>query len=279
MKVVVSKHVVFEKEKSWDWGPNYKNQIEVELIWGDGISSSDESKGEHIGEVDGDGLVEDIKFNSSGKNVRNIVKGSGAKNEVGSSQENLIQGREINMLVWMEDFVSGEGLSEEEEEDAYIVQDVINNDLSLFKEAMKHEKWRMAMYSEINLIEKNQTWELMDLPIGAKITRLNVKIEFLHEELSEDVYIQKPKGYVKKEKEHKVYKLYKALYNLRQISRVWLNHIESHFVKEGFKKCANEQTLLIGKGTRDNILIVSIYVDNLIYIGDNKEMMIEFKKS
>jgi len=65
----------------------------------------------------------------------------------------------------MGEFVTREGLNEEEEVDtaAYIVQDVISDYPILFEEAVKHEKWRKAMDSEINSIEKNQTWELMDI--------------------------------------------------------------------------------------------------------------------
>ena len=102
---------------------------------------------------------------------------------------------------------------------------------------------------------------------GWNIFQLDVKSTFLHGELSEDVYIEQPKGYMKKGKEHKVYKLHKALYGLRQAPRAWFSHIESHFVKKGFQKCPNEQTLFIKRGMGDNILIVSIYIDDLIYTG------------
>ncbi|XP_017431881.1 uncharacterized mitochondrial protein AtMg00820-like [Vigna angularis] len=65
----------------------------------------------------------------------------------------------------MGDFVSGEGLSEEEE----VVQNITGDHPILFEEVVQHAKWREAMDSEIQSIEKNQTWELMDLPARAKI--------------------------------------------------------------------------------------------------------------
>lgn len=37
-----------------------------------------------------------------------------------------------------------------------------------FVEAVKDEKWRHAMDEEIKSIEKNQTWEIADLPTGQK---------------------------------------------------------------------------------------------------------------
>jgi len=63
--------------------------------------------------------------------------------------------------------------------------------------------------------------------------------------------------------------LHKALYDLNQVPRVWFSHIESHFMKEGFKKCSNEQNFFIKRNVKGNILIISIYVDNLIYNGDD----------
>jgi len=42
-----------------------------------------------------------------------------------------------------------------------------SEDLS-FEEAMQEEKWQMAMNEEIRAIEHNNTWELTDLPKGAR---------------------------------------------------------------------------------------------------------------
>ena len=33
---------------------------------------------------------------------------------------------------------------------------------------MKSENWRLAMDSEIKFIEKNKTWTVIELPLGAK---------------------------------------------------------------------------------------------------------------
>ncbi|RDX88104.1 hypothetical protein CR513_30340, partial [Mucuna pruriens] len=114
---------------------------------------------------------------------------------------------------------------------------------------------------------------------GWDIFQLDVKSAFLHGELSEDVYIEQSKGYVKKGKEHKVYKLYKALYSLRQAPRAWFSRIEEHFMQDGFQKCSSEQTLFVKRSARENILIVSIYVDDLIYTNNDMSMTIKFKKS
>lgn len=76
----------------------------------------------------------------------------------------------------------------------------------------------------------------------------------------------------------KVYKLSKALYGLKQAPRAWFSRIEAHFVSEGFQRCHSEQTLFV-KTNKGKILIVSVYVDDLIYTGDDELMIAEFKNS
>ena len=241
----------------------------------------------------------------------------------------------------MDDYVSGEGLSEEENE-ANMALMVTLDPLS-FDEAVKNSKWRLAMDSEIEAIKKNKTWELTELPPGAKkigvkwiyktkfnelgdvdkhkarlvakgysqqhgvdftevfapvarmetvrmiiamaaqkgwqIDQLDVKSTFLHGELSEDVYVEQPRGYEQKGNEHMVYRLHKALYGLKQAPRAWFGRIETHFIREGFQRCHSEQTLFTKSGEGGKILIVSVYVDDLIFTGDDELMMADFKRS
>ena len=86
-------------------------------------------------------------------------------------------------------------------------------------------------------------------------------------------------GYVQRGDEEKVYKLQKALYRLKQAPRAWFSRLEAHFVSEGFQRCHSEQTLFIKSSDGGKILIVSVYVDDLIYTGDDKVMINEFKES
>ena len=66
----------------------------------------------------------------------------------------------------MIDYVSGDELSD----DDTAVHFALFADCNpiTFQEANKEIKWRRAMDEEIKSIEKNDTWELIDLPKGQK---------------------------------------------------------------------------------------------------------------
>jgi hypothetical protein len=111
------------------------------------------------------------------------------------------------------------------------------------------------------------------------IYQLDVKSAFLHGELTEAVYVQQPQGFEIKGEEGKVYKLRKALYGLKQAPRAWYSRIENYFLKEGFEKCDFEHTLFIKAGAGGTFLIVSLYVDDLIFTGNCEHMFVKFKES
>lgn len=111
------------------------------------------------------------------------------------------------------------------------------------------------------------------------IYQLDVKSAFLHGELHETVYVDQPQGFTKEGSEGMVYKLRKALYGLRQAPRAWFSKIESYFIREGFKKCDMEHTLFVKTGEQGHILIVSLYVDDLIFTGNCESLILEFKES
>ena len=75
----------------------------------------------------------------------------------------------------MQDYVSGEGLSKEEERQNLVLFTISEDPVS-FEEAVKSSRWRKAMKVEIRAIEENETWELTTLPERAK--KIGVKWVF-----------------------------------------------------------------------------------------------------
>lgn len=76
-----------------------------------------------------------------------------------------------------------------------------------------------------------------------------------------------------------MYQLHKALYGLKQAPRAWFSRIKAHFIKEGFQGCDYEQTLFTKRSKEGKIIIVSVYVDDLIFTGHDENLMLEFKAS
>lgn len=71
----------------------------------------------------------------------------------------------------------------------------------------------------------------------------------------------------------------KALYGLKQASRAWYSKIDSYFTGEGFTKSPSEYTLYVKKDKTGNLLIVSLYVDDLIITENSAQIFSEFKAS
>nr|KYP73785.1 Retrovirus-related Pol polyprotein from transposon TNT 1-94 [Cajanus cajan] len=111
-----------------------------------------------------------------------------------------------------------------------------------------------------------------------EVFQLDVISAFLHGELQEEVFVQQLVGFIKKGKEDQIYRFKKALYGLKQAPRAWYSKIEAYFAKEQFERCSSEHTLFTKKD-HGNILIVSLYVDDLIFTGNSRNMCEEFKSS
>ncbi|CAL8176707.1 unnamed protein product [Prunus armeniaca] len=111
-----------------------------------------------------------------------------------------------------------------------------------------------------------------------KLYQLDVKSVFLNGKLQEKVYVDQLEGFVLDGKEDKVYRFHKALYGLKHAPRAWYGEIDNYLIQCGFEKSLSEATLYTKTRGDKEILIVSIYVDNIVYTGSNEEMLKEFKE-
>ena len=112
-----------------------------------------------------------------------------------------------------------------------------------------------------------------------KIYQLDIKSAFLHGEINEEVFVEQPPGYEHKGSKSKAYHLKKALYGIKQTLRAWHSRIKSYFIKEGFNKCHYKHTLFINTTSEGKILIVCLYVDDLIFTGNDELLFKQFKMS
>ena len=112
---------------------------------------------------------------------------------------------------------------------------------------------------------------------GWEIHHLDVKTAFLHGELKEDVFVTQPEGFVVAREEHKVYKLRKALYGLRQAPRAWNIKLNQILRGLNFKRCSKEPSLY-RKERNQELLIVVVYVDDLLVTGSSLASILDFKQ-
>lgn len=112
-----------------------------------------------------------------------------------------------------------------------------------------------------------------------KIYQLDVKSAFLNGYLEEEVYVEQPMGFEIAGHEDKVLKLKKALYGLKQAPRAWNSQIDKYFQDNGFTRCLHEYALYVKSYANGSILFVCLYVDDLIFTGNDSSLFEEFKKA
>jgi hypothetical protein len=222
------------------------------------------------------------------------------------------------------------------------VRDVLlldNDEPSTYDEAMmgpNSEEWLKAMRSEIESMDDNQVWKLVDPPDGVKtieckwvykkktdmdgnvyiykarlvakgfrqvqgvdydetfspvamlksvriilaiaayfdyeIWQMDVKTAFLNGNLSEDVYMIQPEGFVDPKNASKICKLQKSIYGLKQASRSW--NIRFDEVVKGFGFIKNEEeSCVYKKVSGSSIVFLILYVDDILLIGNDVPML------
>jgi hypothetical protein len=106
---------------------------------------------------------------------------------------------------------------------------------------------------------------------------MDVKSAFLNGDLSEEVYVQQPPGFVVKNGSGMVLRLKKALYGLRQAPRAWNARLDKELLKLGFVRNPLEHAVYRrSQGTE--LLLVGVYVDDLIITGSSKKIIDAFKE-
>ncbi|GJR27532.1 putative ribonuclease H-like domain-containing protein [Tanacetum coccineum] len=109
------------------------------------------------------------------------------------------------------------------------------------------------------------------------VYQMDVKSAFLYRKIEEEVYVCQPPGFEDPHFLDKLYKVEKALYGLHQAPRAWYETLSTYLLDNGFHRGQIDKTLFI-KRHKDDILLVQVYVDDIIFGSTKKEMSIEFEK-
>ncbi|GAU26480.1 hypothetical protein TSUD_294490 [Trifolium subterraneum] len=260
-KIIVSKDVIFEETKGWDWDNKTVDKVD-EAVSDTGDNSDIELENEQP--------ASDTNEGSGSNNTNNEDAYLNHGNEdyvIDSDESNDIPPRLQNLAIAL--FSSSE-------------------DPMTYDEAVKSDKWKEAMKSELQSIEANDTWDLTTLPHGVKAIGVKWIFKIKYNE----------KGKIEKYKARLVAKGYsqrhgvdfdevfapiarwdtiRTVLSLAAYEGWCLSQLD---VKSAFLHGELMENVYVEQPLgKNSILIVSVYVDDLIYTGNNQEMMDDFKRS
>jgi len=105
---------------------------------------------------------------------------------------------------------------------------------------------------------------------------MDVSNAFLHGDLNEEVYMMLPPGF-RTPSSHKVCRLQKSLYRLKQAPRQWFAKLSSKLLEYGFVRSYVDYSLFTYR--KDDVcMALLVYVDDLVLTGNNFKACAEFKE-
>ncbi|XP_062104310.1 uncharacterized protein LOC133815489 [Humulus lupulus] len=132
------------------------------------------------------------------------------------------------------------------------------------REVISHLGWHNAMIEEMNALDDNGPWDLVNLPsrkrtISCKwvfmvkanlngysslaLHQLDIKNAFLHGDLQKEVYMEQPPGFVAQGELERVCRLQKSLYGLKQSPHAWFGKFSQAIEKFGMMKIKSDHSV------------------------------------
>lgn len=151
MKIIISRDVIFDEKSTFSWNLNSVKKGIPTVFDGD-------EKGQQP--------PEDVQEEEVTPNIPAVDQNQPAASQNQPATSLQKSDRVRRRPRWMADYeVTGV-----DQDDDLLTHFALFSDCdpTLFEEAVKESKWRKAMDTEIAAIERNNTWEMCDLPKGQK---------------------------------------------------------------------------------------------------------------
>ena len=100
--------------------------------------------------------------------------------------------------------------------------------------------------------------------------QLDIKNAFLHGDLQEEVYIEQPSGYVAQGESHKVCRLKKVIYGLKQSPRAWFDKFSQVASLYGLKRTSSDHLIFV-RYDKKGTIVLAVYVDHIVITGSDSE--------
>jgi hypothetical protein len=104
---------------------------------------------------------------------------------------------------------------------------------------------------------------------------MDVKNAFLHDDLSEEIYMEHPRGFM--QDSCLVYRLKKSLYGLKKDPREWYSKMDSYLLSQNFVCCNSDLNVYMLKMI-DSLLLLVLYVDDLLITNCSTSMIYTVKR-
>lgn len=107
---------------------------------------------------------------------------------------------------------------------------------------------------------------------------MDVKSALLNGVISKEVYVKQQLAFDDSVHPNYVFKPKKSLYGLKQSSRAWYERLSNFLIENGFHK-GQVDTTLFRKTLKNDIFIVQVYIDGIIFGSTNVFLCQEFSKT
>jgi hypothetical protein len=112
---------------------------------------------------------------------------------------------------------------------------------------------------------------------GFKLYQMDVKNAFLNDVIQEEVFVRHLPGFENPKYSNIVYKLLKALYELKHMPRAWYTRLKTFLLEHGYVIGSVDKTLFIlNHGT--DFLLVQIYMYDIIFGGSSHVLVSRFQE-
>ena len=110
--------------------------------------------------------------------------------------------------------------------------------------------------------------------LDIELHQMDVNTAFLNGDLEEEIYMAQPTWFIKEGNKHKVCKLLKSIYGLKQSLRQWYIRFQEVALSNGFTMLDEDNCVYI-KRRNSKYIIMSLYVDDILIAGNDKIFLVE----